>query len=244
MADLMDHQTFRVLVKAPELDVRVDAPPDISPEEERRVAELWNSPARPATAFDGELLIFDGIVDHQEIPLVKAYFSPYRFFWAQRRGLVLHRRLCPLSVSGVIILDIEGEQTVVLGRRSSIVEQYSGVWEFIPSGSIDRRAIKESGNIDYTGQLLLELEEEIGIGVNQIKAMKPLGLIHDLVDDVIDVCLALELEPGWNELHPALSLSPEYDEVLLAPAKEVQTMVADGMRLVPTSLGILDLLEL
>ncbi|MBF0477135.1 MAG: hypothetical protein HQK59_15195, partial [Deltaproteobacteria bacterium] len=177
-------------------------------------------------------------------PLVKAYFAPYRFFWAQRRGLVLDHHLCPLSVSGVIILNVGAEPAVVLGRRSNVVEQYSGVWEFIPSGSIDRRALKESGDVDYSGQLLLELEEEIGIKANRIKAVKPLGLIHDLVDDVVDVCLALELDSGWNELRSAMSLSPEYDEVLLAPAKEVRKMVAGGMRLVPTSLGILDVLKL
>jgi hypothetical protein len=116
----------------------------------------------------------------------------YCHYLAQKNGLDLG--LTPLAVSGIVFYQDGEEKFFFIGKRSEVVTQYPGRYEFIPSGSIDADLLagREAG--DFSKQLLVELHEELGILAEEVKSLTPFCLIFDKKDRVYDIGIEVEVE--------------------------------------------------
>lgn len=110
------------------------------------------------------------------------------------------RDIYHLAVTGVVTArDAGGNDAVVLGRRGASTFIYPRMWEHAPGGGL------ESPDID--GQLLLEMEEELGLpgladGSRRDELLEPpgdddvLGLTTDPNTPSVDVIVRVRLRDG------------------------------------------------
>lgn len=224
---------FHPVARNLRIEVASDAPA-LTGAEEHLVEVNWQAECRKRgrSLFNGEMLEFMRL----EGDRIVARFVEYRIYLASRAGALGTRQaVTPLGVSGVVCC---GDH-VGFGRRAAHVTQYPGWLELIPSGSIDRDALRADGTIDHCGQLIRELSEETGLGESAIGEIVTLGLVFDAVDAVYDLCVSITLtENEPSRLGPMRS--EEYDDLFFVNRASLPALTRswDG-RIVPTSLAIL-----
>lgn len=142
-----------------------------------------------AASCERNVELFDGTI----VALVESrpgvllcYKVPYRYFFAclKDRSIQEKLNLTAIAVSGALIV----EGAVVLGRRSNKVSQFPGFYELVPSGSLTVPSDMVEGAVDYEKQLLIELEEEIGISSEQVLSINPFLLVEDRQSCTTDIC--------------------------------------------------------
>ena len=119
-----------------------------------------------------------------------------------------------LAVSGVVICS-EG---VVLAKRGLEVLQDAGLFELVPSGSVELKDLGGQKNI-LEEQLLSELEEEIGLREIDLYKIEVIGLVNDFSSHVVDVVYELrtnlsarQIKNRWNQ-----TSMTEYVKVCVIP---------------------------
>jgi hypothetical protein len=166
-------------------------------------AEWVRALRRSPFLFDGPVLLAD-VIGENKLVLREAN---YRHVMALRADPALRRTLGlrPLAVSGVLSC----REGVVLGQRGAEVSQDPGHWELVPSGGVTEP--------DLEAQILAELHEEIGLGADQVRVGKPIGLILD--EDVLDIVIPLGCDLAAADImacHAARG-SPEYARLTVTP---------------------------
>jgi hypothetical protein len=133
--------------------------PVLAPSLEQEVNEIWEAErACPGVAlFNGALFS----VEEFSTPTIAGRFVEFRRYLAQERRpeLFSELRIQPLSVTGLL----QNAEGLFFGYRSSAVALEPDCWELIPSGGVDRTTLTETGQIHPAGQVLTELQEEVGI---------------------------------------------------------------------------------
>ena len=175
-------------------------------EYEEQVAALWRqSCERDPTLFDGRLMM----VAESRGGTMILHEARYRHYLAGRVDPALGRAmgLRALGVSGVLSCP----DGLVFGRRAQVAD-HRGMWELVPSGGAESANLKE--------QILKELEEEIGLGVEQAMAGDPLGLVEGdgLIDAVLPLSTSLRAAE-IEEIHAERG-SDEYDRLYVTMAPE------------------------
>lgn len=200
---------------------RVAPPPGLS----QRIDELWEAEvqSRPSVV-DGTILSVVA-VDGNRLAVQRC---PYRLFVARERDSELRDALGvrAIGVSGVVVFD-GGETHVLVGRRADDVTEYPGAWELVPSGGIS----PETNPLDA---LLVELEEEAGLGPEAVERALPLGLVHDVAQDGFDICFRLHIRGAEAVARD------EYGELAAIGLGEARRLLDEGPA-VPTSRLLLDL---
>ncbi len=171
--------------------------------------------------YNGEL--FNVVSFDINSQLMEGFFTDYKSWVVQRvrRDAFQGHEIKALAVSAII----QCGDCVILGKRSREVSQDAGLWEFCPSGSIDNQCLDdESGIIDYTSQLKIELEEELAIPAEKISGMELICLIEDDEEGVIDICVRLSIE---SPIELPVSNS-EYREFRKIPLREIDSFHGDN----------------
>jgi 8-oxo-dGTP pyrophosphatase MutT (NUDIX family) len=228
-----------VVVRRGAVSVVLSDPPLEPPEDLReRVDELWEQERRVRPGLVDGSVISVSAVDGDRVVTRPC---SYRLFVARERDTALRERLAvrALGVSGALLIGSDdGARSVLLGRRSTDVTEYGGAWELVPSGGIEPARAGRDGAVDVESALLAELEEEAGIQRDTVVDVVPLGLVHDIAQDVYDVCLALRVREA-----PPERLS-EYEESVLVPAHDARAWLdAQKRAVVPASRALLALAE-
>ncbi len=201
----------------PDLRVRsLGDPPALPPDLSRQVDGIWDQALRQS---DG--ILYDGrifSVERWGDGVLEGRFTPYRRFVAQRRepDLANLLNLRPLAVSGLITVD----GNLVLGQRSAVVGSDRGLWELVPSGSVERGCLQADGGVDYVGQLLLEVEEELNVPRDRVVDPMPFGLWTNGQTRVTEVAIAAHFTCPEAELRACFNrrANREYDDlVVIAP---------------------------
>lgn len=190
---------------------RVAAPLELPPETEAAVARAWQAAASSGGSHLRDEMVFRLVRwDSHEVSAAPVH---YRYFWAQRSNPgLLPEPITLLAVTGLVTC----EGRLVLGKRASWVTQDPGLIELVPSGSVNAEPSTADG-IDIVGQFRRELEEELGIDGSRAAAARPIGLLHDEANRVLDVIVAADLACTAAEIlarHAELQ-EPEYTELLL-----------------------------
>src|SRR5262249_55469071 len=125
---------------------------------------------------------------------------------------------------------------------SAAVTQYPRAWELVPSGGVPGSRLGAGDLVDVEGQLLEELEEELGVARAGVRVLAPLGLVEDLDDGVLDVAYRLELAVDANALAGA-QRNAEYSALELVPKEGLVDFLGQaGAALAPTVRPLLSLL--
>ena len=208
------------------------APPD--PDVERAVDAAWQTirSAEPQL-FDGRLLsvrdlrVVDGTVH------IEAEVVGYRDFVVHRRGLA-DLGVRPLGVTGIT----RAGDGVLLGRRTSRVTQYPGLWEPVPAGSVSPSDAPDV----LEHQLFAELREEAGIGRDEVEAIAVVGVVDDEADHVVDLCFVISVPEAVARRAVAEHKNPgEHDELALRSAGAARELAGDAATAVPTMAPMLRL---
>lgn len=191
--------------------------------------------------FEGKFLNYNKhYVENNTIFLI-GKFLPYRFFWAQKRGLISSDTFAPIAVSGIIEIFTEKETQIVFGIRGSSNLQYQGFYELIPSGGIDFS--NKIGNYEYHNQIRKECTEELGLDEKLIKNIETVGVVFDVVDNVYDICCRILVDGNQISKTDFTHRTKEYENIRLVDKSEVFEFVNKLQNIVPVSIGILNLIK-
>lgn len=153
------------------------------------IDRIWNEEEtkRKGHLFNGKIL---NLVQLEKDRLV-GKFIDYKYYIAQLREPSLKSllKICPISISGITLMG----NKILVAQRSASVTQYPEYYEFVPSGGIDLD-VMIGGYIDYRLQFAKELSEETGIESSKILRISPLCLVHDLDDNILEVCAKIHLD--------------------------------------------------
>lgn len=222
---------------------RVTAPmPALPPALDATVERLWQDAcARMARGNAGRL--FNGrvfSVDHIAATLITGHLTEFRRVVAQfeQPALFAELGLRPLAVCGVLCC----ADGVVLGRRHVDAIHQAGQWQMPPAGSVDTSAVATDGTVDLHHQLLLELQEELGLPPDSVGAPRPLCVAEHAESHVSDVGLMLRTKLNGDAVLAAHAAAGnrEYDPLRVVPFADLPRFVAElGDALVPSSLAFL-----
>jgi hypothetical protein len=212
-------------------DVRllvVSGMPALAPPLEAEIDFLWAAAQRRMRnrLFNGRVFSADTIEPHR----ITGHWTEFRRIVAQmdRPELYDALRVRPLAVGGVIV----GPDGVVLGRRPVGAIYQAGEWQLAPAGSIDPGAARDDGAVDYVGQVLTEMREELGLPAGAVRDARALAIVEHaeggLGSHVADLGVALDTDlhaPAILAAHAAHG-DGEYDPLLVVPLDGLAAFVA------------------
>lgn len=137
--------------------------------------------ARDENLFNGKILYYSGL----ENTTLKAYEGEYKDWFVYFHNKDEIQNINALAVTGII----RQGNSILLGKRSQKVSQNKGLFDLLPSGSLD---CKSKGN--YLDQLDLECNEELSCVVDFNFRKKVLGILIDKSDSVADIIVEMETE--------------------------------------------------
>lgn len=210
---------------------------------ERMVAEIWEQQRQKRPhLFDGQIFT----VDRMDLGCIVGRYIPYRYFLAQLVEPTLFEKLHiqVLAVTGALF----SPDGLIFGLRNHSLTQHGNYWELVPAGGVDRKSQLEPGQLDVNRQLLVELEEEVGLAPGDVFGMKAICQICDHEHHVIDVVVRMETAHSLAEIqarHDALK-EPEHEviravavDALAAFAREASDALLPASALILQSLGYL-----
>jgi len=214
------------------LKVRVQSEFQTTPEMESEINKIWNleKQTRP-NIFDGMCLSVKNFQGNS----LECELIPYRYILAQSRDTRIKTQLQThsLAVSGAVLYS----EAIVVGKRASSVTQYPGFWELVPSGGIDGSRVAADGSVDFKGQLLVELYEELQLPAEVVKKILPISLILDVEQLVYDICLLISV----SQVSSFQVSNEEYDTLELVPLKDLSHFLKSSTKIVPTSQRLADI---
>jgi hypothetical protein len=99
----------------------------------------------------------------------------------------------------------------------------AGCWELVPSGGVDDAAVGSAGQVSLERCILIELEEETGIGASELSAnSRAVALVEDLQSHVTDVGIMLATACSAAQIQRRFAAlgNREYSELeIVAPAE-------------------------
>ena len=200
-------------------------PPDL----DTRISNLWAAVSAEHALFNGRVFSVDEVTPDR----IAGHWSEYRRIVAQMQDATLRSavNVRNLAVCGVLV----GPDGVLLGRRIATALYQPGMWQLPPAGSVDGGAAIPGG-ADLHRALMLELQEELGLGPEAVQGFHPLCLIEHPDSGVCDLGIALSTHLTHADLlaaHKARG-NDEYDTLISAPSDQLLERVAiQGGELAP-----------
>ena len=178
---------------------------------------------RGGALFNGKILSAIEISNTE----IKAVIIEYKHYLAKKLNPARFSglKINPIAVSGLL----ECNDGIVFGKRSNIVTQDAGNWELVPSGGLECVEMSPDIPIDFKGQLLLELKEEVGIDSSFVKNMKTFCYVLDEETFVLDIGISLFCDLDGNSITRAYSKlnEKEYDQLSFVKRDEIFDFVTE-----------------
>ncbi|MBS4168288.1 hypothetical protein [Parachlamydia sp. AcF125] len=173
----------------------------LSQEIRHAIDQEWERESHIRPIFNGK--IFNVLACNQRT--LRGQFVEYKTYLAKLRNSALSPFL-PLRILGVTGIT-EWRNKILIGKRSKNVTLYPGHYEFAPAGGIGLEALR-GNQLDLKKQILLELEEEVGIGAHSVDGINPWILAHNEEGGDYQIYLKIKLkaESSFAEISP----NPEY----------------------------------
>lgn len=193
---------------------------------EQEVEQIWRAERVEfgSALFNGPLFSLEEISGHT----VTGRFVEYRLFLAQERRpeLFPELRVQPLAVTGLL----QNAEGLFFGYRSSAVALQPDCWELIPSGGIDRTTLTEASQIHPAGQVLAELQEEVGLSAAEVAAPRLLCFSEDPLHHIFELVWELETPLDSDAIlraHAALP-HPEHAKIAFVRWMDLEGFLAHG----------------
>jgi hypothetical protein len=212
--------SIEVLPPEPNLPSALDARVEAVWQEERRV--------RGEGLFNGSIL---SLVRYEPQRLAVRR-SDYRRVVAGLRepDLAAALDIRPLAVTGIV----RCASGIVLGHRAKDLAHDGGLWEPAPAGSLDR--------LEPEIQLMLELEEELGIRPQEVTECRAIGLLENTETLVHDILFTVHTTLSAEAITAAHAerATKEYAAVTIVPIDGLHTFMVDHeTELLPTLAAML-----
>lgn len=179
---------------------------------------------------DEQILYYSSHYSTNSEIIVKAFWGSYRYFYYDIHNKTSNLNLVPLAVSGICF---NHNGSILIAKRKKVTE-YVDRFELVPSGGINKK-VQSSSFINFHKQILVELFEETSIEEKKILFFKEVGIVKDLSNNVIDLCLHIQLE---DNIKLSNLNSEEYNELSWVEMNDIS-----NHNLIPTSLGIIDIIN-
>jgi hypothetical protein len=176
----------------PELEVRVTQSMPLLPSDiDAAIETLWRRAAARVEA-GGAGRLFNGRVfsaDRITPAAITGHMTEFRRIVAQMEdpSLFATLGLRPLAVCGVLRC-VDG---VAVGRRPAAAIYQPGMWQLPPAGSVDNHALGADGLVDLAGQVLTELDEELGLPAETVLTPRPICVVEHPGSHVCDLGMEL-----------------------------------------------------
>ncbi|APH55202.1 Phosphohydrolase (MutT/nudix family protein) [Granulibacter bethesdensis] len=212
----------------PEIKARVtSAMPDLASSLDREVERIWQAALQRTGGrlFNGQVFSADELTP----ALLTGHMTEFRRIVAQMERPDLYEALHvrPLAVCGSVLARPEAspeEGGIIIGRRAGHSVYQAGYWQTPPAGSVDAGALLPDGSLDLRGQLMKELQEELGILPEAVTECVPLLMIEHPDSHVLDIGhrMVVNLTASQvQETHRFLA-NDEYDPVLILKLPELE----------------------
>lgn len=206
------------------------------------IEEIWQktSKEKGGKLFNGTLPNFIRVDKKGARIEIISHFIEYKQFLAQRKQPDLKLGISPIGVSGIIVLEENGNEYVVFAKRTNNVTEYPGFFELVPSGSIDKECADVNGVVDYRSKLLSEFVEETSLSKNEVKGISGFAFVLDISHNVYDICCRILLEAKKEEVAAEFS-SKEYNAPVFVAMNELDSFIkANATTIVPTSMALIE----
>lgn len=195
--------------------------PALPPALDAQVSALWDAASSGHELFNGRVFSVDGVTPDR----ISGHWSEYRRIVAQMADNALRTSVGArnLAVCGIV----SGPDGILLGRRTASALYQPGQWQLPPAGSVDGASARPGG-ADLRHALMLELQEELGLGDEAVDGFRPLCLVQHPGSGVCDLGIALFTRLTHAELlaaHKARG-NGEYDALVSAPAEQLHAAAA------------------
>lgn len=179
----------------------------LSADLQQAIADCWRHQQERCgpQLFDGQLFN----VTNYSAEKLSGSFIPYSWYIAWMHDPFVRKEL-PLAPMGISGITYAADDRVLIGKRSLTVASFPGAYEFVPSGGVDP-SCNRGGVLELQELLYRELHEEVGIGIDQIVAFKPLALVRHIETGGIEACASLEVTA--EALDRAVANPEEYSEL-------------------------------
>ncbi|MFV0341259.1 MAG: hypothetical protein ACK5MA_11655 [Parachlamydiaceae bacterium] len=228
---------FEAIPLSPRFSISLEKSPSfehLSASKKRLIDAIWDQEQKRKSGrlFNGMIL---SAKEYTEKKLT-GFFVPYKYFLAQvcDPSLKPDLNILPVSLSAVTVT----EDSMILAKRASWVTQYPDAYELAPSGGVTQQHLDDEA-IDIKGQLLEELNEEVGIDRQLVKKLKFFSMVRDYHADAVELVAEIQVKPFSIQ-----SSTGEYAQIMTLPISEIPAFVATyKAEFVPLSLAILKLRE-
>lgn len=237
-------ETYEVLGVGP-VDMRwiTGDGPELPVEIEDEIEYRWQ---RAVEESDGHLFNgpFLNLIRWQTTPErieIVSRFADYKRFYVHRQAPHLGLNVRAIGVSGLTILEHDRDLHVVAARRGERMTQYPGLYEFVPSGTIDRDCAEDEGRVRCEAKIIEELHEEAAIPYSAIASVDAFAFTYDRLDDSYDVCCVIRVEATAEAVCAGIGHCLEYTDPVMVPLDELEAWAEElGERLVPVSWGLIE----
>ncbi|NPD69079.1 hypothetical protein HN018_13420 [Lichenicola cladoniae] len=209
--------------------------PTLPAEIEAMIAAFWAEQCalRPSL-FNGRVFCADRVTASE----IGGHWTEYRRTFAQ----LLQPSLFPLLSIRALAVNglVECADGLILGRRQPGSIYLPGCWQAAPAGNVEAR---EDDSLDLEDQLLAELQEELGLGRDDVDLLRAVAAIEHGVSHVIDVGFLLRTRLDFAQVRErhAQSGNDEYDVLRLVPVAGIEQFVAEtGPALLPSARILID----
>ena len=213
---------------SPNVEVRITRDmPSLSPGLDARVASIWVrtksrvSASGAGNLFNGQIFSIDTIA----ADLITGHLTEHRRLVAQAEDHALFPELGIRSLAVCGVLRCLGG--VVIGRRQVGTFYQPGMWQLCPAGSVDAGSRLADGTMDYRGQLLTEIREELGLASDAIGEATPLCLVEHPGSHVADLGLAANVSLDAAAVLTAHRThgNSEYDPLRIVPVAALPAFI-------------------
>ena len=207
----------------------------LPPALEDRVAACWaQARAERSGLFNGRVFCADEVSSDR----IVGHWTEYRRVLAQLRHPELFDRLRvrSLAVNGLV----ECANGLVLGRRHAGAVYLPGRWQAAPAGNVEARS--GSSALDLPGQVLAELDEELGLQPEEVAHLRTVAAIEHTGTHVLDVGFLLRTALSFAavEARWARKGNDEYDALrVVAPWEVGRLLAAPGPGLLPSARNLM-----
>jgi len=136
-----------------------------------KVDLIWEDIKKKKNLYDGTFFNVHSITETK----IHGQFVPYRYFVAinEDKTLAKELNLLPMGICCIT----QWQDLILVGKRSVKVYFYPGLYEFVPSGSIDK-GCKENTFVDYKKQARIEFYEETTLDPSNIASITPFVILQ------------------------------------------------------------------
>lgn len=215
----------------------------ISPQIQKKIDCTWSrlQKNRCVKLSNDKVLIMKSMSTTKQISDISGEFVDYKNIIANKINSKIGLDFKQIGVSGIILFKNNNFYYTIFAKRNKNTTEYPNYIELVPSGHINQKLNPEK-NLNFNLNLRNEFIEETGLDSKIIKKILYLGIIMDKKSCVYDICSIIELNSNKKFILRNFK-SSEYSKPIVIKISSISKFIKKNHNnIIPTSIGIIDLI--